>query len=219
MATKQQIPKVAAIIVEFQEVFEGLSNDDAQWIIQHGKEANELFVDLIKNGKKENVLSEVLAQQSIKESGGDFSIRDNFSTDNPKVSFSYINSNFKNWFGDIVEENVRGINSNIYSRRIRRKPARNNDSILAELGGIENACLFFKEIYWLLFYEEYNNLLGDKNLISRIEPNKLIVLHKSGRPCLVDFTWYYSGWRVNAYPFGMTSLLLQPGSIVYSHLP
>lgn len=219
MATKQQIPKVAATLVEFQEVFEGLSNDDAQWIVQHGKEANELFVDLIKNGNKEKVLSEVLSQRVLAFQGGGFSVGDNFSTDNPKVSFAFINSNFRAWFGDIVEIIDHETSETVCSRRIRRKPIKDKDSVITELGGIEKACFYFKEIYWLLFDEEYNNLLGDKDLMSRTEPNKFMVLHKSGKPCLVDFTWHYSGWRVNAYPFGMADLLFQPGNIVYSHLP
>ena len=38
MATKQQVPKIAATLTEFQEGFEDLSTEDGQWVIQNGKE-------------------------------------------------------------------------------------------------------------------------------------------------------------------------------------
>ncbi len=47
MATKQQLAKIAATIVEFQEEFSSLATVDAQWIIQHGREAVSLFVKTV----------------------------------------------------------------------------------------------------------------------------------------------------------------------------
>lgn len=47
MATKQQLAKIAATIVEFQEEFSSLTTVDAQWIIQHGREAVSLFVKTV----------------------------------------------------------------------------------------------------------------------------------------------------------------------------
>lgn len=47
MATKQQIAKIAATIVEFQEEFASLPTEHGQWIIQHGKEAISLLVKTV----------------------------------------------------------------------------------------------------------------------------------------------------------------------------
>jgi hypothetical protein len=217
MATKQQIPKVAATIVEFQDVFEGLSNEDNQWIIQHGKEANELFIDLIKNGKKENVLSNVLSQKILTFQGGGFSVRDNFSTSNPKVKFHNINSNFIDWFDDTVEIIDHKTNESVYSRRIRRQPIKDKDSVITELGGIEKAKLSFKEIYWLFLDDEFSVLPGDKNLISKTAPNKFITCNEKGVLCFIDFTWLWNGWKVKASPGGKSDLFFQSGDIVFSH--
>ncbi len=59
MATKQQIAKIAATIVEFQEEFYSLTTVDGQWIIQHGKEAVFLFVKAVvdRKQKEENPTS------------------------------------------------------------------------------------------------------------------------------------------------------------------
>jgi hypothetical protein len=55
MATKQQIPVVAARLTEFQEGFENLSTEDAQWVIMNGKEAVTLFVASVANRAKTTV--------------------------------------------------------------------------------------------------------------------------------------------------------------------
>lgn len=47
--TKQQIPVLAARLVEFQESFSGLSVEDGQYVIQDTKEAIKLFVEAVKN--------------------------------------------------------------------------------------------------------------------------------------------------------------------------
>lgn len=218
MATKQQTSKVAGTITEFQEVFETLSNEDRQWMIKHGKVTNELIVDLIKNSNKEKVLSEVLGQISFDLHPGSFNVGQNFSRDNTSIKICYVSSNFTTWFGDLLEESAGGINKNIYSRRVRREPIKDKDSVITELGA-EKANISFKEIYWLLLDVEIDVFPAKKKLISKTAPNKFLVCNKRGLLCLVDFTWQWNGWRINAYPSGMIDLFFQPDSITFSHLP
>jgi len=47
--TEQQIPKLAAVIVEHQSGLATLPTEDAQWAIQHGKETVALLVRAIQN--------------------------------------------------------------------------------------------------------------------------------------------------------------------------
>lgn len=49
--TKQQIPVLAARLVEFQEKFGQLSKEDGQYVIQRTAEAIDLFVEALKNRK------------------------------------------------------------------------------------------------------------------------------------------------------------------------
>lgn len=49
MATKQQVPVLAARLVEFQEEFSVLSTEEAQWAIMNGKEAAALSAKAIAN--------------------------------------------------------------------------------------------------------------------------------------------------------------------------
>ncbi len=217
MATKQQIPKVAATLVEFQEAFEGLSNDDAQWIIQHGKEANELFVDLIKNGKKDNVLSDALASRAVSLRGATFSIRDNFSSSNPKVKFVQVSSKLLDWADESSEDNKCQKSKRIYSRRVRRKHNKDKDSIIYELGDIQKAKVSLREIYHLLFDEEVYTLLGNEEFISKKTSNKFIISRANGDLGVVVINWFNDGWRVNVYRLGFAMAFFDPGDIVFSH--
>ncbi|TSC84483.1 MAG: hypothetical protein G01um101417_148, partial [Parcubacteria group bacterium Gr01-1014_17] len=49
MATEQQIPKLAGLLVEHQSCFSALSTEDAQWVIADTKNAIAIFVDAVKN--------------------------------------------------------------------------------------------------------------------------------------------------------------------------
>lgn len=53
MATEQQIPVLAARLVEHQSAFSVLSTDDAQWVIQNTKEAITVFGKAIANRTSE----------------------------------------------------------------------------------------------------------------------------------------------------------------------
>ena len=64
MATKQQLAKIAAILVEFQEEFASLTTEDGQWIIQHGREAASLFVKTIAS-RNETTTKDVKIIKSV----------------------------------------------------------------------------------------------------------------------------------------------------------
>ncbi|MGD0090125.1 MAG: hypothetical protein ABSE73_09410 [Planctomycetota bacterium] len=54
---EQEIPRLAGRIVEHQKELQGLSSEDAQWVMQHTAEALALFVIAISNRGKKTALS------------------------------------------------------------------------------------------------------------------------------------------------------------------
>jgi hypothetical protein len=70
MATKQQIPVLAARLVEFQEEFSVLPIDDAQWVIMNGKEAAALCAKAIANRQK-GILRLISGDHDLKLKGSD----------------------------------------------------------------------------------------------------------------------------------------------------
>jgi len=101
MATKQQLAKVAAIIVEFQEGFELLSTADKQWVIQNGKEAVSVFVKAVANRiqtQKEEKSSSILKLISVGEKIMIESLDGKALISKAKNTFkSGIDSDFTNW--------------------------------------------------------------------------------------------------------------------------
>jgi len=100
MATKQQIPVIAAALVTFQEEFTALSNEDGQFVIQNTKEAIKLFVAAVKNRAAEAI---AMAKNILRLiSGGEKlmieSLDGKATIANAKGTFpSGIDSDFKNW--------------------------------------------------------------------------------------------------------------------------
>lgn len=60
MATTKQNQMIAGRMVEFQDRFSSLPNDDAQWLIQNAGEGIDLFVHAITNRRKTNAQTEIL---------------------------------------------------------------------------------------------------------------------------------------------------------------
>jgi hypothetical protein len=48
MPTEQQIPKLAAVLVEHQKHFSRMSTEDAQWVIQNAERAIKIFAEAIR---------------------------------------------------------------------------------------------------------------------------------------------------------------------------
>jgi hypothetical protein len=55
MATEQQVRKIASVLVEHQNGFVSLTNEDGQWVIQNTKEAVSLFAEAVKNRSKDKI--------------------------------------------------------------------------------------------------------------------------------------------------------------------
>jgi hypothetical protein len=91
MATKQQIAKIAATIVEFQEEFSSLATVDGQWIVQHGKEAVSLFVKTVAS--RTELVKESLSILKLISAGEKIMIE---SSDG-KALISKAKNTFKSW--------------------------------------------------------------------------------------------------------------------------
>jgi len=102
MATKQQVPVLAARLVEFQEEFLSLPTKDAQWAIMNGKEAASLLSKAIANRVKS--VAEKVKDVPITRliSGGEKLMieaidSEAYISDAKKTFKSYIDGDFKNW--------------------------------------------------------------------------------------------------------------------------
>lgn len=69
MATKQQIPTLAGVIVSNQHCLEHLPPDDAQWAIEHPEEAIAIFVTAVQN-RVRSVAKRILKVWKIISIGG-----------------------------------------------------------------------------------------------------------------------------------------------------
>lgn len=200
MATKQQIPVIAARLTEFQAGFENLPTEDAQWIIMNGKDAVDLIVAAVANRAKASaqavmtILGSIVATFTIPATTEKFVARDKFRVDTwkkTKVKISYLGNNFKEWFLSKIENPFSG--STISSRKLEKNIF--DGLILAELGGNEAAETTLTEIYAAMEAQphgESGNLLNDgcANIFYVNDINSTL------RAVMVF--WHIDGWSVNA---------------------
>jgi len=96
--TKQQIPVLAARLVEFQEAFSSMPKKDGQWVIQNTSQAIELFIAAVKNRellKKESPILRLI-------SGGEKIIIEALDgkatiADSRDIFKSHVDPDFVNW--------------------------------------------------------------------------------------------------------------------------
>lgn len=202
MATTKQAHIIAGRMVEFQDRFEKLSNDDAQYVIQNAGEAIELLIAAISNRHKAAakevaaVLGEIIATISIPATTKKFVAKDKLILDTSKkakVKISYLGDNFKTWFLGKTEEAFAG--STIYGRQLTKKSV--DTPILAELGGQEETTLT----------EIYNSMERQANgeagmLLTNGYANIFYVRDISGTLRAVRVYWYGGGWVVLARSVG-----------------
>ncbi|MEI7451759.1 MAG: hypothetical protein WCK37_00990 [Candidatus Falkowbacteria bacterium] len=135
MATKQQIPVLAARLVEFQEGFYDLPNEDAQWAIMHAKEAVRLCVSVIKNRHKvQTVSNNITCSIDIRVTPEKFIAKERFVVDTSetaRIKISYLGRNFIDWFGEKIEDSFPG--SSIVGRKLIESSL--DTQIINELGG------------------------------------------------------------------------------------
>jgi hypothetical protein len=201
MATKQQIPVIAARITEFQEGFESLPTEDAQWVIMNGKEAVALFVSAVVNRAKTVVqtvatlLSAVVSTFAVSATTEKFVAKDKFKVDTSrkaKVKISYLGDNFKEWFLGKEEDPFAG--STINGRKLEKSSV--DGPILAELGGNEVAETTLTEMYAAMAAQP-NGESG--NLLNNGWANIFYIKDVNGTLRTVDVHWSGDGWYVRAY--------------------
>ncbi|MFA5130925.1 MAG: hypothetical protein WC467_00700 [Patescibacteria group bacterium] len=221
MATKQQVPVIAARLTEFQEEFMDLPTEDAQWVIMHGKEAARLFVDTVMSRIKTSVqtatsiLSKIINYAVIPETKEKFITKDKFKIDeNQKKSVKIISlgDNFKMWFLEKIEQPFPG--STIYGRKINYRSV--DEPILYELGGIL-AETTLTEIYTMM---ELQGSGVDNDLFDNLNASIFYVRDVTGTMRVVYVRWdnnNWSGWIVNACSIGLLRGQ-EVGYQVFSHL-
>jgi hypothetical protein len=208
MATTKQNQMIAGRMVEFQDRFSPLPNDDAQWLIQNTGEAIDLIVSAIVNRVKSVaqavviILSEIIATVTIPATTEKFVAKDKFKVDTgrkAKVKISYIGDNFKSWFMGKTEEPFAG--STVYGRKLNKGSV--DGPILAELGGQEKAETTLSELFAMM-ERQANGESGE--LLTNGYANIFYVRDIDGTLRAVDVYWRGGGWYVDAdsvgHPFG-----------------
>lgn len=205
MATKQQVPVLAARLVEFQEEFSNLPTEDAQWAIMNGKDAAALCAQAIANRAKETaekaktemvvlIVNTIVSTATIAASIEKFVVKDKFKVDTSrkaKVKISYLGDNFKEWFLEKTEESFAG--STVYGRRLDKGSV--DGPILSELGGQEKAETTMAEIYAMM-ERQANGESGA--LLNNGWANIFYVRDITGTLRAVSVCWDGLGWRVVA---------------------
>lgn len=199
MATKQQIPVVAARITEFQEGFENLSTEDAQWVIMNGKEAVALFVVAVANRAKivtraaTTLLGFIVSIFAVSATTEKFIVKDKFKVDTSekaKVKISHLGGHFKEWFLGKTEDPFAG--SKVYGRKLERNSV--DGPILTELGGNEAAETTLAELYAAMEAQP-NGKSG--NLLNNGWANIFYIKDINGTLRAVDVAWGGDGWSVS----------------------
>ncbi|MFA5109391.1 MAG: hypothetical protein WC458_02520 [Patescibacteria group bacterium] len=204
MATTKQNQMIAGRMVEFQDRFSSLSNDDAQYIIQNAGDAIGLFICAIVNRSKSavqavvSILSAIVATFSVSSTTEKFVAKDKFKVDTgkkAKVKISYLGDNFKEWFLGKTEDPFAG--STIYGRKLEKNSV--DGPILQELGGNEAAETTLTEIYAAMEAQS-NGENGDSLINGWV--NIFYIKDVNGTLRAVSVRWGGDGWGVFAGSVG-----------------
>jgi len=198
MATTKQLQMIAGRMVEFQDRFQRLPNEDAQWFIQNTGEAIDLIIDAVvgrvKKVKK-TLRSFVVSTFTVPATTQKFIAKDNFVVDtgrNAKVKIAYLNDNFKDWFMGVTEEAFPG--STIYGRQLENNSV--DGPILTELGGQEKAKITLSELYAAMAAQPNGE---DGGLLNDGFANIVYVTDITGALRAVSVSWVNNnGWRIVA---------------------
>ncbi len=115
MATKNQIPKLAGTLVEHQEHFDGLTTEEAQWVIFNPKEAIGIFKAGVRTrvaavtkkvdktvAKILELVNDEIRIPALQEA---FGMKDHFQVDTSltaKVKISFVSDSVRDEFGSQV---------------------------------------------------------------------------------------------------------------------
>jgi hypothetical protein len=204
MATKQQIPVIAARLTEFQDEFSELSTEYGQWVIMNGKEAAELFVKAVNDHLKtvaqviSSVLSQPIATVFISPTTKKFVAKDNFKVDisgNAKVKISGLGEGFVSFFLEKIEDPFFG--STVYGRKLEEKLY--DGQILQALGGDKKAETTLTELYAAMAAQP-NGEIG--SLLNNGWGNIFYIKDINDRLRPVNVFWENNGWYVHARDLG-----------------
>ena len=218
MATKQQIPVVAARLTEFQEEFSKLPTEEAQWVIMNGKEAAALFARAVSNRFKATVkatvrtvkttvkaaaaiLGTITSTITIIATTEEFVAKEKFIVNTgkrAKVKISYIGGNFWVYFIGKIEQPFSG--SAIYGRKLKEDSV--DAPILTELGGEDKVETTLTEIY-VAMSAQPNGENGGLLAVCNINyVNIFYVRDINGILRTVRVLWEVDGWNIEAFSVG-----------------
>jgi len=194
MATKQQIPVLAARLTEFQEEFSILSTEDAQWVIVNGKDAVVLCAKAIANRTMNLSLSDVVSKTALTMTTGVFVPSEKFHYNSePKqaVKISQIGSNFQSYFMKKTEEAFGG--GIIYGREVIENT--NYKSVFNELNSHQEGETTLYEIFSMISLQpggEKGNLLnnGFSNIFYAYDIFNIL--------SFVKVYWHSNGWSIES---------------------
>jgi len=196
--TEQQISKLAAALVEFQNNFSALSTEDAQWVIQNTQEAIGLMVEAVQNRLKPQVLK-LVSSKIIIPAIDKFIAKEKFIIDTSakaKLKISYLGDNFQKWFLDKIEENIpeTELSSRMLLKWLEDK------EIIAGVGGEDVAETKLAHVYHLIS-QQPNGEAGP------LPTNGYVIFYvrdKDGLLRPVRVRWLGDGWFVNAFSVGIS---------------
>ena len=201
MAEQRKIPKLAGVIVEHQENFAALSDEDAQWAIQNTVAAIAHFCEAVRNRTQEtgravitNLFEFVCALKTpgVKE----FVAKKKFvrdTSEGARVRISWIGENFKRVMLTLVERDVPEEELKLQKLLEYAHDLPEDEEHLgaiAGLGGMSKArvslCAFYESLAHKQAIGDFSWLVG-------------YVRDGSGVLWAVDAGWSDDGWGVGAY--------------------
>ncbi|MFH1225743.1 MAG: hypothetical protein V1684_00450 [bacterium] len=192
--TKEQIPVLAASLVEHQNEFNPLSAGDAQWVIQETKTAIALMVRAIKDRKLVEPLLEFVGKVDIPAITEKFITKDHFvedTSEEARVKISWLGDNFKSWFLEKEEEPIAAKNLQ-YWKLVKNSV---DTPIIAELGGEAKAKTTLSCLSYLLGKQRN----GEKGvLLTNGRANIFYICDITGALRAVNAYWSGDGWNGDA---------------------
>lgn len=201
MAIKQQIPVLAARLVEFQEEFSNLSTDDTQWAIMNTKKAIVIFIEAVKNRVKEiaacgsDILGDCIYTRGRAPVKSEFVVKDKFiinTSRKAKVKISGLSENFISWFKDKSETTFHG--GYIYVRDLKGSAV--NVEIIAEFGNGNAFEVTLSDIYTLMQSQANGE---DGILVNNKCANIFYARDEIGLLRVVIVDWRINGWSLHAF--------------------
>jgi hypothetical protein len=200
--TKQQIPKLTGQLVEHQDRFSDLTDQEAQWAILNTTAAIAVCVSAIKSAYAAlNKLLEFIGTVAVAATTGKFVAREKFVVNTSRetpVKISYVGDNFTAWFLSGVGKTEDPITATTL-RYDRLRSASVDAPIITELGGETKAGTTLTEIYSLM--EKQPN--GQKGaLLNNGWWNIFYVRDSAGVLRAVRVGWGGACWGVSARSVG-----------------